>query len=37
LPIPIETIDITKVDEKFLKKLDLNGAVSLSTLKIYIE
>jgi len=23
LPIPIETIDPTKVDEKFLKKLDL--------------
>lgn len=25
LPIPIEQIDITKVDEKFLKKMDLQG------------
>jgi len=36
LPIPIETIDLAKVDEKFLKKLDMQG-VALSTLKLYIE
>lgn len=36
LPIPIETIDPSKVDEKFLKKLDLQG-VAVSTVKLYIE
>lgn len=35
-PMPIETIDPNKVDEKFLKKLDLQG-VDVSTLKLYIE
>jgi len=36
LPIPVDTIDPKKVDEKFLKKLDMPG-VALSTLKLYIE
>ena len=36
MPIPIDQIDHKKVDEKFLKKLDLQG-VSVSTLKLYIE
>ena len=36
MPIPIDQIDPKKVDEKFLKKLDLQG-VSVSTLKLYIE
>ena len=36
LPIPLDQIDPNKVDEKFLKKLDLQG-VSVSTLKLYIE
>jgi hypothetical protein len=35
-PMPIEQIDPSKVDEKFLKKLDLQG-VDVSTLKLYIE
>ncbi len=37
LPIPIESIDPAKVDEKFLKKMDLGGQIALSTLKLYIE
>lgn len=37
LPIPIESIDPSKVDEKFLKKMDFGGSVALSTLKLYIE
>lgn len=36
LPMPIDQIDPAKVDEKFLKKLDLQG-VSVSTLKLYIN
>mmetsp|Transcript_25437 Transcript_25437/g.19188 ORF Transcript_25437/g.19188 Transcript_25437/m.19188 type:complete len:211 (+) Transcript_25437:1492-2124(+) len=36
LPIAVEQIDLGKVDEKFLKKLDVQG-VALSTLKLYIE
>lgn len=36
LPIPIEQIDVNKVDEKFLKKLDMPG-ISLATIKLYIE
>ena len=36
LPIPIEQIDVTKVDEKFLKKLDLPG-IELASIKMYIE
>ena len=36
MPIPLDQIDPNKVDEKFLKKLDLQG-VSVSTLKLYIE
>ena len=35
-PMPIDQIDPTKIDEKFLKKLDLQG-VAVSTLKLYIE
>lgn len=34
--MPIETLDPSKVDEKFLKKIDLQG-VSVSTMKLYIE
>jgi hypothetical protein len=34
--MPIDQIDPAKVDEKFLKKLDLQG-VAVSTLKLYIE
>ena len=37
LPIPIEQIDPAKVDEKFLKKMDLGSQVALSTLKLFIE
>jgi hypothetical protein len=33
--MPIDTIDPAKVDEKFLKKLDLQGT-SISTMKLYI-
>lgn len=36
LPMPIDTIDPAKVDEKFLKKLDLQGT-SISTMKLYIQ
>lgn len=36
LPIPIEQIDVSKVDEKFLKKLDMPG-IELATIKMYIE
>ena len=36
LPMPIETVDPNKVDEKFLKKLDLQG-VAVATLKLYIQ
>lgn len=34
--MPIDTIDPAKVDEKFLKKLDLQGT-SISTMKLYIQ
>ena len=34
--MPIETVDPNKVDEKFLKKLDLQG-VAVATLKLYIQ
>jgi hypothetical protein len=37
LPIPIEQIDPTKVDESFLRKMELNGTIPLSALKLYIE
>jgi hypothetical protein len=30
LPIPIEQIDLSKVDETFLKKMELQGTVSLA-------
>lgn len=36
LPIPLEQIDPSKVDEKFLKKMETPG-VALSTLKLFIE
>jgi hypothetical protein len=36
LPIPIDQIDVNKVDEKFLKKMDMPG-ISLATIKLYIE
>lgn len=36
LPIPIESIDPSKVDEKFIRKLDLPG-ISLATVKLFIE
>ena len=36
LPIPIEQIDLSKVDERFIKKLDLPG-IELATIKMYIE
>jgi hypothetical protein len=35
LPIPIETIDPAKVDEKFLTKMDING-VDLASIKMFI-
>ena len=35
LPLPIDQLDPNKVDEAFLKKLDLQG-VAVSTLKLYI-
>ena len=34
--MPIDQIDPAKVDEKFVKKLDLQG-VAVATLKLYIE
>lgn len=36
LPIPIETIDPAKVDEKFLIKMDIPG-VELASIKMFIE
>ena len=36
LPVPIEQIDPSKVDEKFLQKLDITG-VPLSAIKQFIE
>ena len=36
LPLPIDQLDPNKVDEAFLKKLDLQG-VAVSTLKLYIQ
>jgi hypothetical protein len=35
-PIPLDQIDPNKVDEKMLKKFDLQG-VSVATLKLYLE
>jgi hypothetical protein len=35
-PMPLDQIDAAKVDEKMLKKLDLQG-VSVATLKLYLE
>ena len=36
LPVPIETINVAKVDESYVRKWDLAG-VSVQTLKIYIQ
>jgi len=36
LPIPIEQIDPSKVDEKFLMRMDMQG-ISLAVIKQYID